>query len=159
MNTQKTLLVHMAETKWTKATMRLAAQQAHEQGAQIVLAKMLPASYLNWQGLEEDEYRFTDSDCDDIYAYEAIAREHGVSVQARAFKYQTLEEGITRAAHIVHADAVFASLHEGALPFLHEESAERLETLLQPEHCTLYVVEQPAAAANWMPTATAVHHS
>jgi nucleotide-binding universal stress UspA family protein len=150
---KNTVLVQMADTKWTTAAVQAAVDVAREQQADITLVKMLPASYLNWQGMDARDYRFTDADCEDLYAYEAIARSANVNVQTAVYKYDDLGDGLNQAADELGAETVIATTP-------HHRDLAQLDHSLEAHHHHLYTVEQPAACcSNWQPKATAVHHN
>jgi hypothetical protein len=152
------VLVQMADTKWTTAAVEAACEHARENNGEVVLAKMLPANYLNWLGMEAIEYQFTESDCDDIVVYEEIARRCGVPVRTMVVKYENLEDGLANAADETNAEAVIAHVPGSPIPFLHNRPVQRLDTLLEAHRHHLYTVEQPAAPVNWKPEVTPFHN-
>lgn len=153
-----TVLVQVADTKWTVAAVEAACKHAREEGGQVVLAKMLPANYLNWLGIEASEYRLTESDCDDILIYEGIAGRYGVPISTKVFKYENLEDGIADAADEVNADTVIAHVPGSPIPFLHHLPERHLDELLEAHQHHLYTVEQPAAPVDWIPEAKPFHN-
>ena len=153
-----TILVQVTDTKWTVAAVEAACKYARQHDGQVVLAKLLSANYLNWLGIEANEYRFTESDCTDIVVYEEIARRYGVPVRTQVFKYDTLKQGLACAADAVNADAVIAHVPGSPVPFLRQRTERHLAALLESHHHHLYRVNQPAAPVNWIPVATPIHN-
>jgi hypothetical protein len=150
------IMVQMADTKWTAAALEVACKQAQANNAEIALVKMLPANYLNWLGVEANEYRFTDSECEDIQTYHAIADKNGVAISTHVCKYDLLDEGLAEAADKVNADVVFAEIHDGSIPLTHKLHVKHLQQCLEEHHHHLFTVEQPAVTANWTPRAITV---
>jgi nucleotide-binding universal stress UspA family protein len=156
------ILVHMADTKWTTMAVRAACSMAQAQGASVVLVRMLPAGNLNWLGMNADEYRFSESEREDLAAYQAIAAEHGLSLTSAVYKYDDLAEGFARAADELGADAVIAREMVNGHGLIHRSSAEteHMDHLLEAHHHHLYVVNAPACCdKDWTPSVRAVHHA
>lgn len=153
-----TILVQMADTKWTAAAVEAAAKQARERKGEVVLARMLSADCLNWLGMEAEDYHLSESECDDLQRYEDIGRRYGVPVRLIVRKYEHLEEELARAADSVGADEVIAHLPTSPLPFMHHAPEHHLDELLEERHHHLYTVEQPAAPVNWEPEAKPYHN-
>lgn len=154
----KTILVQMADSKWTKSAISAACDLARESGAEIVLARMLSASFLNWRGMTVDEYMFTDAECEDIYAYEEIARKANVPIRSMIFEYHDLADGLAKAAAAVDADKVIAQMPHETLPIGESLELKYMERLMAARRQQLYTVKQPAAkTAGWKPQVEAAH--
>lgn len=154
--TTPTVMVQMADTKWTKAAVEVACQKALIIGAELALVEMIACECLNWQGIEPDEYVFSESELDDIELYKSIAKVYGVPVSVHVFKYDSLADAIARAADELNADAVFVTLPSTLIPFLRERQILHLSHLLEEHHHHLYSIEQPAVTSDWTPEARAV---
>lgn len=156
-----TILVQMADTKWTTLAVRAACKLAQTQQASVTLVKMLPATNLNWLGMDASEYRFSESENADIAVFQAIAAEYGLILATAVYKYDDLAEGIARAADDLLAESVIVRETVNGHRLVHSSTAEihHLDELLEAHYHHLYVVNPPAVAAdNWSPVAEAVHH-
>lgn len=148
----KTILVQLADTRWTKSAVQAACELARKEDAEVVLAKMLSASFLDWRGMEASEYVFTDAECEDIYAYEEIARKASVPIRSMVFKYDDLAKGLADAANFVHAGEVIAQTPHETLPLGEGLELKYMERLMAARKHQLYTVNQPAAVVSgWHP--------
>jgi hypothetical protein len=149
-----TLLVQLAETRWTTDALQVALDHAGPD-SRIVLALMLHDSFLAWQGATPDEYHLSDTEQEEVAAFQAQASAHGVPLEVRAFGYHDLAEGLAKAADSVQADIVLATLPAAAIPFYHDREMRHLDHLLNAHQHHLYLVEEPAAhGEDWRPEAT-----
>jgi|GEM_PF-1178900 len=155
-----TILVQMADTKWTTAAVRAACELAREQNADIVLAKMLHDSFLDWRGMKPEEYEFSETECDDLQAYQSIALAHGIVIRSINVRYEDLAEGLAEAADRVNATSVIATIPHSAIPFVDARTIHHFDAVLEAHQHQLFVVEQPAACgSDWQPHAHALQHN
>jgi hypothetical protein len=117
---------------------------------------MIACECLNWQGIEPEEYVFSESELSDIAVYRATAERYGVPVSVHVYKYDSLAEAIARAADELNSDAVFVTLPPTLIPFLHERQVLHLSHLLEEHHHHLYHVDPPAVSSGWTPEAAPV---
>jgi hypothetical protein len=150
---RSTIMVQMAETKWTTSALEVAAAKARETGAEVVLAYLIPCECLKWGGLAVEEHVFSESERDDLQTYQAIATRYGVRLSVRKFEYENLEAGLIAAADVLSADEVFAPVPHSALPFLSDRQARHLSHALEAHRHHLYTVDQPAVTVGWKPEA------
>lgn len=153
------ILVHLDDHKWTLAAVEAACEHAREiGGGTIILARLLSANFLNWHGLEAEEYVLSDTEREELAEYEAIAQRYGVPVRHVIFKYEgTLVDGITQAADALNAQDVFANVPIGSLPLLNHREVKLLGHKLEEHHHHLYLVEPPAAPVDWHPEGEEFH--
>ena len=146
-----TIMVQMAEPKWTAAALELACQQAASTGAEVALVELLHADAIHWLCCEADEYVFSESEREDLNHYREIAARHQVPMSVRVMKYDTLEQGIVEAADRVNADTVFVTLPPSVLSFLHNRQVKHLSHLLEEHNHHLITFRQPEVTEGWKP--------
>ena len=139
-----TIMVQMADTRWTWAAMYEACAQARKLGAEVALVKLLPLEFLAWMGGEDGTYTFTDSESEDIRNYEAIAQENGVETSVHVFPYTRFDQGVVDAADKLNADTVFVELHDAPFKFLHTRHIHKLEHDLAAHRHHLRAYDVPA---------------
>jgi hypothetical protein len=149
-----TLLVQMADARWTEDALRVALEHATA-GSRIVLALMLHDEFLGWRGAQPEEYQLSETERDELAAFRAQAQAHAVPLEFRVFGYHDLAEGLARAADAVSADVVLASVPSTGIPFFHDREMRHLDHLLNAHDHHLYAVEEPAVHdETWHPEAT-----
>ena len=137
---QPTVMVQMADVRWTTAAVEVAARRAKEIGAEIALVEMIACERLNWQGIEAHDYQFSSSERENIKAYKAIAARYGVPVSVHVCRYESLTEAIAQAADELDAESVFVTLPHTLIPFVHERQVLQLNHLLEEHYHHLFTV-------------------
>jgi hypothetical protein len=132
------VLVHMAETKWTISALACACEQARREQGEVILLKLLPANFLDWRGWKASEYLFSESEREDIAAYQALARQYGVPLRVHVMRATDEEQAIAAAAEQFDAASVYAAMPVHALRHLARD--------LELHQHQVYGVQQPAAA-------------
>jgi hypothetical protein len=147
MNT-KTVMVQMEDLKWTSAAMREACALAHERGESVALVLLLPKSHVILSNIDVNRYNFSESECDDLRTYWAIAADFDVAVTTHVFEYENFDEAIVRAADAVNADTVFANVPAALVRTLHNRHVSRLEHNLEAHNHHLRAYEVPCVTQN-----------
>lgn len=151
-----TLLVQMADERWTADALRVALDHATP-GSRIVLALMLHDQFLDWKGAQPEEYQLSETEQAEIAALRAQAQAQHVPLEFRVFGYHDLAGGLASAADAVNADVVLASVPADAIPFFHDREMRHLDHLLNAHDHHLYAVEEPAVHdETWHPDAIPV---
>jgi hypothetical protein len=143
-----TIMVHMDDHKWTLAALHQACEQARKEGAQVVLALMLPDRHCVLANIDVDHYVFSETECEELEAYTAIATQHHVPLTTRVFEYHDLKTGLATAADMLNATTVYAHVSETMLPFVHDRQVRHLEQTLEAHHHHLLAFEVPAVGSN-----------
>ncbi|MBE2269850.1 MAG: hypothetical protein IAE80_16555 [Anaerolinea sp.] len=144
-----TVMVQMADVRWTTTAVEIAAKRAQEIGAELALVEMIASECLNWQGIEPDEYQFSPTEREDIKHYRGIARKYGVPVSVHVYKYDSLSECIAQAADELDAESVFVTLPHTLIPFLHERQVLHLSHLLEDHYHHLFTLDVPPTEPAW----------
>lgn len=137
---QPTVMVQMADVRWTTAAVEVAARRAKEIGASVALVELIAAERLTWQGIEASEYQFSSSERENIKGYRAIAARYGVPVSVHVVKYESLTDAIAQAADDLDAESVFVTLPHTLIPFLHERQVLQLNHLLEEHYHHLFTL-------------------
>lgn len=151
-----TLLVQMAEPRWTTDALQVALNHAGPD-SRIILALMLHDSFLGWNGDTPEEYQLSETEQEQVAVFQAQALAYNLKLDVRAFGYHDLAEGLAKAADSVNADIVLATLPADNIPFYHDREMRHLDHLLNAHQHHLYTVEEPAAhGEDWAPEATPI---
>ena len=141
-NVNSTLLVQMAESKWTACAMKVALDKARETNSDIVLVKFVPTRYTNWIIDDVANYEFSESECDELAQFEIMARKMGVNMRTQIVKYDAFEPALATTADMLNARLVLTQpTHD-----LHA-----LASVLKTHDHKLCTVEQPAVTVGWTP--------
>ncbi len=141
---QRTIIVQLADTRWTTAAVEAACQIARDSKATLALVLLLSRETLNWKGIDANEYEFTDSEQDDLNTYQRIAATYGVPTNVHSFAYTDLAQTLATVADLLHADNVIAPVAEGTIPFVGGRAVRHLSHVLESHHHHLLTVNQPA---------------
>jgi nucleotide-binding universal stress UspA family protein len=137
------IMVQMDDHKWTLAALEMACAEAATRRASVVLALLLPQSHITLANVDLEHYAFSETECEEIEAYAAIAGRCGVPLTTRVFAYSDLDTGLNDVADVLHADTVFAHIPGDLLPFIHRRHIRHLEHDLESHHHHLRTFELP----------------
>jgi nucleotide-binding universal stress UspA family protein len=135
------IMVQMDDHKWTLAALEMACAEAATRRASVVLALLLPKSHVTLANIDVEHYAFSETECDELELYAAIAGRYGVPLTTRVFEYRDLDAGIAAAADALHADTVFAHIPGDLLPFIHHRHLRHLEQTLEARQHQLRTFE------------------
>ncbi len=135
------MMVQMDDHKWTLAALELACKDASARGGSVVLALLLPQSHVTLANIDVEHYNFSETECEELEAYAAIAGRHGVALTTRVFAYSDFDAAVNEAADALDADTVYAHIPGDLLPFAHRRHIRRLEHDLEANHHHLRTFE------------------
>jgi hypothetical protein len=137
------IMVQMDDHKWTLAALRMACADAAARHGSVVLALLLPKTHVTLAGIDVSHYVFSETECDELEEYAAIAMQRHVPLTTRVFEYTHLDDGISAAADALNADTVYAHVEGDLLPFIHQRHVRHLEHTLEAHHHHLRTFELP----------------
>jgi hypothetical protein len=137
----KTILVQMADQRWTSDAVRAACALASNTAARVVVLHLMPVNHIRYLGTDlaitpPDKHQFQQ-----IEAYVAIADEYGVELNVRRMQSVSASDALAQAAEYLDADVVFANVANSRVPvwgkvrswmFQHQLGERQLFTLDQP---------------------------
>jgi hypothetical protein len=117
METQRVMMIQIADPTWTLKALHCAGAMARQQSAKIVLVKMVPVQHMGWLGTDFGYLNISEQEREEIADYQSMLEDYGVEFELCLFQYATLAEALVEAAEYVNAQIVFATLPESAIPF------------------------------------------
>ena len=112
----QTIMVQIADCRWTLEVVHYACLLAHKTNAAIALVKMVPVQHLSWLGTPLGLRQFTEQDRVDLCCYAGTVENESIQYSVVVFQYVTLARAIAEAADYVEAQVVFATLPHSPVP-------------------------------------------
>ena len=139
----ESILVQMAEARWTEEALHLACAMARNTHSEIVLLRMIETQHLSWLGTSFGMESFSPEESDRVWEYKAIAKRYGVEFSVEPMRWVSYVEAMVEASEQLNAEVVFAHLPESRLPFVRKFQIWDLRRQLAQRHSTLYTLDQP----------------
>jgi hypothetical protein len=152
------ILVQMAEARWTEEALHLACAMARNTHSEIVLLRMIETQYLSWLGTSFGAETFSPEESDRIWEYKAIAKRYGVEFSVEPMRWVSYVEAMVEASDQLNAEVVFAHLPESRLPFMRKFQIWDLRRQLAQHHRTLYTPDQLVRSTVPTSQVTALDH-
>jgi len=150
----KTVLVQMADKKWTMQALHLACALARNNHAEVIVLRLMPVHNIGLLGSELGNVSPSDDEYEDLDLYGQIAEDYGVSMRVQPMQYTTLVDAIDQAAEFVGAQAVFAKLPKNAVQYWRKFQLWNLGRSLASRGCQLYTLDQSTTEIEWTPSVT-----
>lgn len=115
MNTS-TILVQIADQKWTLETLQAACVLAQKTEAQIILVQMVPVQHAPWLGSDWGLMSLNPQAVSTFARYQTFIEEHGVEGVPMLFQYSTWMEGTLQLVESANPSIIFVRAPESALP-------------------------------------------
>ncbi len=145
-----TILIQMADERWTLQALHLACAMARPDRAKIVLLRLMQVYQPSYLGSEfgttvpsEQEYR-------NLRAFATIAEDYGVELSVESMQCLSPLQAVAEAAGYLQAEVVFASVPETRIPIWRKYQLWSLKRQLGA-NCRLYTLDQPVNDAYWAP--------
>jgi hypothetical protein len=106
----KTVLVQMADVKWTIQAMHLACAVARNYDRSVVLLRLIHVSTPRFLGSDLNVPSLSDAEESAIMEYMSVAEAYGVEIELQPVHYESLSDALVQAARALKAGAVFARL-------------------------------------------------
>jgi hypothetical protein len=149
-----TIMVQIAEKRWTSQAVHMASAIARHHGVAIHLVRMIPVQHASWLGTEFGNIRDSSQEYADFMDYCKTAEDYGVTVCLSQMQYHTLHEAIAEAAEYLNADLVFATLPDMRFRLWRKFLLRRLTRRLEKHQRTLFTLEPVPGADDWTPSVT-----
>jgi hypothetical protein len=150
----KTIMVQMADRKWTMQALHLACALARNNHAEVVLLRLTPVKNLGLLGSELANVPPSDDEYEDLGRFGQTAEDYGVPMRVQPMQYTTLIDAIDQAAEFLGAQAVFAKLPQNAIPYWRKFQVWSLSRSLASRCCQLYTLDEPTTDVEWTPSVT-----
>jgi hypothetical protein len=106
----KTVLVQIADVKWTIQALHLACAVARHDGMSVVLLRLIRVTTPSLLGSALNVPPLTDAEESAIMEYMRVAEAYGVEIELQPMHYESLSDAVAQAARELKAGAIFARL-------------------------------------------------
>lgn len=141
-----TLLVQMADRRWTEEALHVAcamARSANGNAGTVVLLRMIKTEHYAWLGTDYGYELCSPDESNLVWTHKAIAEKYGVELCIEPMQSIDYVDTLVQAADALDADAVFANVPASHIPLWHRFQTWDLRRQLQRNKRALYTLEQP----------------
>jgi hypothetical protein len=146
-----TILVQIADEKWTMQAMHLACAMARSTTSTIALLDLIPIQTPFLLGAELNTLRPKHEEQDAIEEYALIAEDYGVEVVLQPMQYESLSAALVQAAEMLNASNIFAYLPHSAVPLWNRFQLWNLQRQLSNHKCKLITLEGYVYTEEYLP--------
>ncbi|MCC6614242.1 MAG: hypothetical protein IT320_12245 [Anaerolineae bacterium] len=150
----KTILVQMANRRWTTQALHLACALARNDQASVVLLRLMQVDRIRDLGSEFGDIAISRAEYRDLLDYSATAEDYGVDISLEQMQCISPLQAVADAAGYLSADVVFARVPESHIPLLRSFQIWQLERRLAPAHRQLYTLDGHDKDGSQMPAIT-----
>lgn len=150
----QTILVQMADKRWTTQALHLACALARNNQAQLVLLRLMQVEHISYLGSNFGEVAPTHAEYNDLQEYHATAEDYGVDLTLTQMQCIEPFEAVVEAAEHLDANVVFARVLPSRIPYLHRLRLWWLEKRFAAEKRQLYTLDQPSSDGARAPSIT-----
>ncbi len=143
-----TILVQMTNQSWTLQALHLACALARNNGARIILLRLMPVQHLSYLGTEFGSTPLSRQEYTAWLKYVATAEYYGVEMVRQSMQCWSELDAIADAADYVDAQVVFASIPRSRIPYMDRLQHWRLQRRLVKANRQLHTLEQSARNSN-----------
>lgn len=148
------ILVQMAEERWTMQAMHLACALARNTGGKVVLLRLIPVRNPGLLGASIGDWSPTEGEYQRIKEYAATAEDYDVQLILQPMQYLNLLDAVVDAAEELDTVVVFAQVMPSRIPYWQRFQAWNLERRLRLQRRQLFTLEQPVGSIEWTPSIT-----
>jgi hypothetical protein len=146
-----TIMVQVADKRWTMQAMHLACAIARNTHAKVVLLHLLPVNNVLLLGSSPLMEPTTPEEREAIKDYKSVAADYGVELELMPFQYDSLVDALVQAADDMDASVVFAHLPEGGFQLWNRFQAWSLQQQLQSRKRQLHTIVEPTRPGGRVP--------
>jgi hypothetical protein len=149
-----TILVQMAEEKWTMEAMHLACALARGSGAQVALLRLIQVQHPSYLGTSFGNKPPNQREYHRLNEYSATAEDYGIALDIHAMQCLSATDAVVEAVDHLQADIVFAHVASIRISYWRRFQVWNLGRRLASKRCQLFTLDQPVGFIEWMPTIT-----
>lgn len=140
----KTILVQLADSKWTQEALHLACAMGQNTGAAVILLDLIPVQHLSWLGTPLGYQRLSPEASASVWEYRAIADHYGVDFDLLPMQCVSPADALLEAAEAAESEAVFARVPSSSITLWQRLQSWSLRRRFASLGCALYTLESPA---------------
>ena len=149
-----TILVQMAEEKWTMEAMHLACALARGSGAQVALLRLIQVQHPAYLGTSFGDKPPDEREYHRLKEYAATAEDYGIVLAVNSIQCLSPMDALVDAVDQLGADILFAHLAPSRIAYWRRFLVWNLGRRLGQKRCQLFTLDQPVGFIEWMPTIT-----
>lgn len=145
------IVVCVADHRWTLDALHLASALARDTRLPIHLVQFIQVDHPLQLGTDYGYAHFSRQAQALMREYQATLEDYGVPFDTGLYQYVTLSGGIVDVVEQCSAQAVFASLPAGVVPWWNRLQRWTLRRRLQRRNCALFTLDTPLDTLIWLP--------
>ncbi|MEO8608199.1 MAG: hypothetical protein ABI690_09975 [Chloroflexota bacterium] len=149
-----TVLVQMAEEKWTMEAMHLACALARGSGAQVALLRLVQVQHPSYLGTSFGNKPPDKREYGRLNEYTATAEDYGIALDVHSMQCLSAMDAVVDAVEQLEAVILFAHVAASRIHYWRKFQVWNLGRRLVSKHCQLFTLDQPVGFIEWMPTIT-----
>jgi hypothetical protein len=149
-----TILVQMAEEKWTMEAMHLACALAHSTGAQVALLRLVQVQHPSYLGTSFGDKPPDKAEYQRLKEYAATAEDYGAELIVYWMQCISSLDAMVQAAENLDATIVFARVKPTWLTFWHKFQVWNLKRMLMTNRRQVFTLDEPTSSMEWTPSIT-----
>jgi hypothetical protein len=149
--TVNTIIVQVADRRWTMRAMHLACDMARNTRSKVVLLHLLRVSNPRLLGSLVGWTPPTPEERQAIRDYKPVAEDYGIEIDVQPMQYESLVDALVQAAEELDASVVFARLPEHRFRLLHQYQTWSLQRQLERQKRQLCLIEEKLQTAAGVP--------
>jgi hypothetical protein len=143
----KTIMVQMADERWTLAAINDACNLARKMGAKIALLHLMRVQHLGYLGTNFGMVAPTTREYRNMHDYAAIAEAYDVEMMVTPMQCVSPLEAVADAADQLDAEVVFAYIPQSHIPYWRKFQIRQLEHSLKAHQRQLFTLDKPVSTA------------
>src|SRR5258708_6356199 len=140
-----TILVQMAEEKWTMEAMHLACALAHSTGAQVALLRLVQVQHPSYLGTSFGNRPPDKTEYQRLKEYAATAEDYGAGLTIYWMQCLSSLDALVEAADNLDATIVFAHVIPTWLPFWRKFQVWSMKRRLITNRRQLFTLDEPTS--------------
>jgi hypothetical protein len=149
-----TILVQVAEEKWTMEAMHLACALAHSTKAQVALLRLVQVRHPGYLGTYFGNRPPDKAEYQRLKEYTATAEDYGAELTIYWMQCLSSLDALVEAADNLDATIVFACVIPTRLPFWRTFQVWNMKRRLMTNHRQLFTLDKPTSIMEWTPSIT-----
>ena len=149
-----TILVQMADEKWTMEAMHLACALARSVGAQVALLRLIQVTHPSYLGTPFGNKPPDKTEYQRLKEYTATAEDYGAELTLCWMQCISSLDAVVEAADSLDATIIFARIVPTRFAIWRRFQVWNLKRRLMMKRRQLFTLDEPASVMEWTPSIT-----
>lgn len=147
-----TILVQMAEEKWTMEALHLACALARSTAAQVALLRTIQVPHPGYLGTTFGDKPPDKAEYHRLKEYAATAEDYRINLEVHSMQCLSSLDAVVEAADSLDAVVVFAQVLPSRIVYWRTFQIWNLRRRLALKHRQLFTLDQPRSILEWTPS-------